>query len=215
MRSLGCASSHVRTKAEPDMKTLLNGRAGSLLLALAATSGCMTETPYQPDVAGQPVSGGYSETRRAEGRYTVNYVGNSLTSRDRVEGYLLYRAAELTLQNGYDWFLIVDRLTERDTNTYFQPDPFYRPWYGQRYGHWRPRWRYYRQGGGWSTWSPEGGDPFWADRLDVRTIERFEAHAEIIMHRGPLPAGEERALDARRVLQDLEPTIERPEGQPD
>jgi hypothetical protein len=54
------------------------------------------------------------------------------------------------------------------------------------------------------------GDPFWGDRLDIRTVERFEAHAEIVMRRGPVPAGEERAFDARKVIQDLGPTIERP-----
>lgn len=194
---------------------MLKGRVPGLLLALAATSGCMTATPYQPDLAGQPVAGGYSETRRAEGRYTVHFSGNSLTTRDRVEGYLLYRAAELTLQSGYDWFVILDRLTERDVSTYVQPDPFYRPWYGPRYGHWRPNWRYLRQGQGWSSWQPGQGDPFWTERLDIRTVERFEAHADIAMHRGTPPASEERAFDARRVMQDLQPTIERPERRPD
>lgn len=179
--------------------------AAALSVAVAA---CSTPTPYQPHIAGQRVSGGYSDIKLAEDRYRVTFEGNSLTSRDRVEGYLLYRAAELTLEQGADWFLIVDRLVERDAQTYVTPDPFYRPWYGPRYGNWRPYWRYYRQGFGWRDWY--GRDPFWADRVDVQTVERFEAHAEILTRRGPIPAGEERAFDARKVIQDLGPTIERP-----
>ena len=177
-------------------------------LAAATLSSCSTPTPYQPNIAGQRVAGGYSEKRLAGDRYRVDFSGNSLTSRDRVEGYLLYRAAELALGDGYDWFLIVDRLTERDTQTYVEPDPFYRPWYGNGYGWWRPHWRYYR--GGWYDWHPEWGGPFWGDTYDVRTIERFEAHAEILLRHGAIPADEPRAFDARRVLADLGPTIERP-----
>ena len=180
--------------------------AAALSVAVAA---CSTATPYQPDIAGQRVSGGYSDMKLAEDRYRVTFEGNSLTSRDRVEGYLLYRAAELTLEQGADWFLIVDRFVERDAQTYVTPDPFYRPWYGPRYGNWRPYWRYYRQGFGWRDWYG-GRDPFWADRVDVHTVERFEAHAEILTRRGPIPAGEERAFDARQVIEDLGPTIERP-----
>ena len=52
--------------------------------------------------------------------------------------------------------------------------------------------------------------PFWADRLDIPTIERFEADADIVMRRGPITAGEERAFDARQVMRDLGATIERP-----
>lgn len=180
-----------------------------LLVASVAASGCATMTPYQEDRPGQSVSGGYSDVAVGAGRYRVSFAGNSLTARDRVEGYLLYRAAELTVRDGYDWFLIVDRFTEHDTETYVRPDPFYRPYYGGGYGFWRPHWRY-SQGGRWGLWHPEWGGPFLGDAIDLQTIERFEAHAEIILRRGPIPAGEERAFDARRVMADLGPTIERP-----
>ena len=193
------------------MAHFLKARIALVACALAAGSltACTTATPYQPRVAGQRVEGGYSELQLADGRYRVDFAGNSLTSRDRVEGYLLYRAAELTVRDGYDWFLIVDRLTEHDVETYVEPDPFYDPWYGNGYGYWRPHWRYFR-GGSWRVWHPELGGAFWGDGVDMRTVERFEAHAEIVMRRGPLPAGEERAFEARRVLADLGPSIERP-----
>lgn len=185
------------------------------MLALLATlsftlAACATPTPYQPRMDGQRTSGGYSDVKLAEGRYRVRFVGNELTPRDRVEGYLLYRAAELTLEQGFEWFLIVDRHTEHDVRTYVAPDPFYRPWHGSGYGHWRPHWRYYHDTLGWRDWHPEYGDPFWGDRPELRTVEKFEADAEIVMHRGSPPQGGERAFAARRVIEDLAPTIERP-----
>lgn len=141
----------------------------------------------------------------------MRFHGNEMTSRNRVEGDLLYRAAELTIQNGCDWFLVVDRHTENDVSTYARPDPLYLPYYGGGYGYWRPHWRYYSPGLGWDIWHPEFGDPLWADRLDITTIESFEADAEIVMEKGPAPAGEERAIDARRVMAELGPKIVLPE----
>ncbi|HQT53900.1 MAG: hypothetical protein Q8N10_06020 [Phenylobacterium sp.] len=178
---------------------------------LAATLGaCATATPYQPNIRGQATSGGFSEVRLDADRFRVNFAGNSMTSRETVEGYLLYRAAELTVAQGYDWFSVVDRQTDRNARTYIEPDPFYRPWYGPGYNYWRPSWRYYGGGYGWRSWDPFFGDPFWADRMDVRTVERFEASAEIVMHRGRKPEGDTRAFDARAVMDNIGPRVLRP-----
>lgn len=190
-------------------------RLVSAMATLMLVGGCTTTaTPYQPyrgEAAGG-VHGGYSEQQLAPDKYLVRFHGNELASRDRVEGYMLYRAAELTLQRGFDWFTIADRHTEHDTQTYVAPDPLYNPWYGPGYEYWRPHWRYYQPGLGWDIWHPEFGRPFWRDRMDVRTIESFEAQAEITLHRGPVPQGERRAFDARKVIADLGPKIERPKS---
>lgn len=185
--------------------------AFAVVVAFAAgLAACATPTPYQPNIRGQSTSGGYSEMRLEENRFRVNFAGNSLTSRETVEGYLLFRAAELTVQNGYDWFSILDRQTDRDARTYVEPDPFYNPWYGPSYSYWRPSWRYYGRGYGWRTWDPFFGGPFWANRVDVRTVERFEASAEVVMGRGPKPADDVRAFDARAVMDNLRPRIQYP-----
>jgi len=184
------------------------GFAAALVLS-AGLAACATPTPYQPFVKGQTTSGGFSEVRLEPNRFRVTFAGNSLTTRETVEGYLLYRAAELTVQNGYDWFSVVDRNTDRKTRTYVEPDPFYRPWYGA-YGFWRPSWRYYGAGFGWRTWDPFWGDPFWGDRVDVRTIDKFEASAEVVMEKGAKPAGDVRAFDARAVMDNLRSRIQYP-----
>ncbi|MDP3660908.1 hypothetical protein [Phenylobacterium sp.] len=183
--------------------------AAALVLA-AGLAACATPTPYQPNRPGQAASGGYSEVRIEPNRWRVNFAGNSLTSRETVEGYLLFRAAELTVQQGDDWFAIVQRDTETNRQTYVEPDPFYRPWYGPSFGYWRPSWRYYGAGYGWRSWNPYFGDPFWADRVDVRTVERFEASAEVVTHRGQKPVADANAFDARAVIDNLGPRVVRP-----
>lgn len=125
---------------------------------------------------------------------------------------MLYRAAELTLQNGFDWFVVADHNTEHNVRTIVEPDPFYRPWYGPGYGSWRPDWRYYFPGGGWNEWYAGRGDPFWADRVDVHRVEAFEATADILMRKGPIPPTETRGIDAQRVIADLGPRVERPKS---
>jgi hypothetical protein len=182
-------------------------------LALSATlAACATATPYQPNVRGQAVSGGFTDVRLTDDRYRVTFSGNSLTNRDTVERYMLYRAAELTLTSGYDWFELDERRTDRDRQTYIEPDLLsssrFGPW---GYGYWQPQWRYYGRPYGWRTWDPFWGRPFFSDTYDVRTVEKFEASAEIILHRGPAPTGASRAFDARQVQANLEPTIIRPQ----
>jgi hypothetical protein len=186
---------------------LMAAAAAGLVLAGCATSG----TPYQPASAGRS-AGGYSEVRIAPDRYRVTFAGNTFTSRDTVEGYLLYRAAELTVDQGNDWFRIVDREMEREVRSEVTPDPFYRPWYGPGYVYWRPDWRYYRRSPGWSAWYPYAGDPFWATHVDVRQVERFEVTAEIVMGRGAAPSDDGRAFEAREIMARLGPTIRRPGG---
>lgn len=179
-------------------------RAGRLFvigLAFFATA-CATPTPYQPLGRGSIASGGYTEQRIEDNRYRVTFVGNQFTSRERVENYLLFRAAELTLQAGYDGFTIVQRNVERDVDTRVLP-----PLPGL-YPYWRPYWRYYGPAG-WRYWDPWLGDPFWASTIDVRTVERYEASAEIVMFRGRRP-DDPRSFDARQVIANLRPTVQMP-----
>jgi hypothetical protein len=189
-----------------------------LLVSLAAVAalgvgiaGCATPTPYQPNVPGTAQSGGFSERQLEANRFRVMFAGNSLTSRQTVESYLLYRSAELTVSQGYDWFTTADRNTEKMTQYYADPDPFYHSPYWNSWGYgWRPNWRYYGGGYGWRTWDPWGSDPFWGSRTDIREINRYEATAEIVMGRGAKPANDPAAFDARSVMQNLGPTIIRP-----
>lgn len=193
------------------MRLKTAGTALAIVLA-ALTAGCATyPTPYQPYVpeGGPGIHGGYSDQQLAPDRYIVRFHGNEFTSRERVEGGLLYRSAQLAVQNGYDSFVMVDRQTEHDVETYVRPDPFYNPWYGPSYVYWHPDWRYYVPGSGWNYWHP-GMGPFWRDRPDIMRVEAFEASAEVVLRKGPPPAGDPRAFDARKVIAELGPAMQPP-----
>ena len=173
--------------------------ATAMLLAACST----TPTPYQPyraEGAGG-VHGGFTEYRLGPDRFQVKFHGNEFTSRYRVENYLLYRAAELAVANGYDWFAITNRHTEHDVENYVRQSPW---------GYWQPHWRYYRSSNGWDVWHPEYGGPFWADHIDVTKVESFEVEAQIVMGKGAFT--DPKAFEARRVMAELGSTIELPRG---
>lgn len=198
------------------MKILRTGR--SLLMATAISgamlvAGCATETPYRPATGSGFYRTGFSERQVEANRFLVTFAGNTVTDRDTVERYLLFRAAELTLQNGFDYFVTVERQTDRQARTYSTPGGGFGPgWgYGGWGGYWGPSWRFYGQPwGGWGGWGPWGGG---FNDFDVRTVDRYEASAEIVMGRGEPPAGEVRAFRARDVVNRLGPTIVLPDQQ--
>jgi hypothetical protein len=189
-------------------KVLLAALASSTLMV----AGCATETTYRP-ATGQGFSRtGYSDRQIDDSRFLVSFAGNSVTSRDTVERYLFFRAAELTLQRGFDYFVMADRDTNLQSRTYTTPGIGSGFGYGGLGGYWGPSWRYYGRGFGWRSWSPFGGGygglggP-WANDFDVRTIDRYEATAEIVMRRGPIPTDNLRAFDARKVVETVGPTV--------
>ncbi len=174
----------------------MNSRMAALTAAIGLSLGlaaCETATPYQPFQRGTETWGGYSDQRLDANHIEVTFEGNTVTARSTVERYLLYRAAELTVAQGYDWFETVDRRTDvKGETTYWGGGP------GWGWGGWGPSWRFYG-GGGWGPWGPWGG---WGPGT-VSDVRQFEATAVVAMHHAPKPAGYPRALDAREVMNNL------------
>ncbi len=73
--------------------------AAAVLLVLVACA-----TPYQR----QGMRGGFSDYPLDVDTYVVTFKGNGYTSRERVEMFVHYRCAELTLETGHDSFIVVD-----------------------------------------------------------------------------------------------------------
>lgn len=193
----------------------------AIVAALATSTlmvaGCATETRYRPATGQGFYRTGYSERQIEPNRFLVSFAGNSVTARDTVERYLFFRAAELTLQQGYDYFLMADRDTNLQSRTYSTPGiggfgggGF---GYGGFGGYWGPSWRYRGRGFGWRSWDPWFGGGFgpWGNDFDVRTIDRYEAAAEIVMRKGPIPRDNIRAFDARKVVETVGPTVQLPD----
>lgn len=185
------------------MRRLLGAAVASLaLLALAA---CETATPYQPLNPAHATEGGYKDVQIEASRFRVSFTGNSATSRETVERYLLLRAAELTLAQGADWFETADRATDKKTQILASPDPMGCGWGpGWCGGYWGPHWSYYRRGA-WGAW-----DPWYRTPLELDEVSEYTASAEIVVGKGAKPAGDARAFDARDVLAHLSAGVQRP-----
>lgn len=168
-------------------QTLPRQLVGGTLLALAAAlTACATATPYQPSTAGY----GYDEQRIEQNRYRITFVGNSRTPKQTVENYLLFRAAELCLQAGYDYFVFASEATDANTR-YLQS---FNGYYGSYF------------------WYPH---PAFAASTSVSTpITEYEAQANVVMFSGKKKDDDVKAFDARQVRSNLEPAIRRPEDKP-
>lgn len=83
------------------MRTAILAALASPLILAACQS---TPNPYP--------NPGFYETRIEQDRYRLVYRAAPKMPRDRADDFALLRAAEMTLQNGYDWF----RITSRETS---------------------------------------------------------------------------------------------------
>lgn len=156
---------------------------GALLAAGLLLSACATVTPYQPLSEGE----GYAEQRIESTRYRVSFAGNSITPRETVENYLLFRAAELTLQQGYDYFVLTGGDTDSQTRYQQTVSAF--------------------GGFGWYSRYP-------AFDIGVATsnpITEYQAQAYVTMYKGKRPADAASAFDAREVRTNLGPLVRYPE----
>lgn len=158
-----------------------------------AACGSMGPTPYQPALGTEM---GYSDTMIESNRFRVSFKGNSLTNRETVENYLLFRAAELTLQQGYDHFTIADRDTDRERSIR-GGGPAY---YGSRldYIYFHPRY-------GWiGSYSPMWGPS------TQKEVTQYQASAEIVLGRGA-KGSDPNSFDAREVSKNLAGHVTRPD----
>lgn len=66
-------------------------------------------TPYQGRTN---VLGGYSSTKIQDGIYRVTFEGNSDATESRVADFAMLRSAEIALENGFSYFVILDGSTK-------------------------------------------------------------------------------------------------------
>jgi hypothetical protein len=157
-------------------------RHSALALCVLMAAACQTATPYGPAV--RPNGDGYTTQQLETNRFRVSFKGNSLTNRMTVDTYMLYRAAEVTLQNGGDYFVIVNKDVDKNTAYENYGDDLAWGW-----------------GGGWGWRGFGGGIDY------TRPISNYDAIADIVTYRGPKPAGNPHAYDAREVVNAVGPTV--------
>ena len=159
----------------------------AFLLVTLLLSACAGPQPslYQP-LAGRD---GYSEELLGKGLYRVSFQGNAATSRERVQEYTLYRAAELTLELGGERFAVHDKQTEQLIQVTRQT---YDAWGDPYYGPYDQRHRSYP------------GPTYQRERTTFRAMITIEPFS------GPIAPGGFQVYDARAVVAQFAPRIERP-----
>jgi hypothetical protein len=103
----------------------------SLTLLALAICGCAT--PY----GRHQLAGGYSEVRIQNDIYRIVFDGNGFIHKSAVDYYALVRAAELTVQQGRNYFRILGADTDVKTTNVFIPGQTFATsnTYGTGYGH--------------------------------------------------------------------------------
>jgi hypothetical protein len=165
-------------------------RNSAIALCLAVVAACATPTPYKE--AATMNDDGYTTQQIESNRFRISFRGNSLTTRQTVDTYMLYRAAEVTLQNGGEYFIIVNKDVDKNTGYENYGDDLAWGW-----------------GGGWGWRHGYGGygGPFRGGFDYSRPINSYDAIADIVTYRGPKPAANPYAYDAREVLNAIGPTV--------
>ena len=114
-----------------------------LLIPIIILAGCAT--PYQQS----SLLGGFKEIRLSDNSFRVTFKGNAYTSSDRASNYCLLRCAELCLENGYKYFVLISENAHIKNSTHTSPayaqtthignSSFTNVYGGQTYSHSKPR----------------------------------------------------------------------------
>jgi len=91
-------------------------RRVSAAIVLMALAGCATK--YQ---SGSEWGGGFTEVQLDRNMFKVSVNGNGSTSSERAQELALLRSADLTLQLGFSYFVIVDGSSREEVQTYTSP----------------------------------------------------------------------------------------------
>jgi hypothetical protein len=93
-----------------------------IILVITLLEGCATT--YQKE----GFAGGYSETQLGENIFQVLFRGNGYTKPERASDFTLLRSAEITIENGFRYFVVVE------SNEYSKQSSFTTPTTSQTTG---------------------------------------------------------------------------------
>lgn len=129
---------------------------------------------------------GYSDVPLDDNAYRVTYVGAKGTSLSDIDLYALYRCAELTVEKGYDYFVIVDRVDDANVSTEVSSNT-----------------------GTTATMGPKGVQMVPTSTTTVSSRTQHTAVRMIRVFHGTKPADNPMAFDARQLLRNLDTEIEK------
>ncbi len=65
--------------------------------------------------------GGYSESQLQEDTFRVSFKGNAFVDKEKAQDYLLLKCAEITLDHGFDYFIILGEEDSTAVSSYTTP----------------------------------------------------------------------------------------------
>jgi hypothetical protein len=167
------------------------------ILGLGTLAGCAPTPPYfGPRDADH--STGYTDEKLDQNRYRITYIGNSSTTRETVEDFLMLRSAQVVAQAGGHYFMFDMRDTKART-TYLTDFEGFPGW-----GPPGPPFGWY-----WHSW------PYYDDQqAESRPITQYHAYAEIVLLTDAQAAKEPRSIDAQSIIEHLGPKAAPPPPPP-
>lgn len=160
----------------------------SVAFAAVAVSGCAT--PYQQS----SFRGGYSDVRIDSNTVMVSFRGNAFTGRQTAQSYLLYRSAQVTINDGYDYFVVENGDIETKHGFISTPSTYQSTTSVSAYGIGNSA---FGQAQTTGTIHPGQTVPY----------TKYGAHAVIKMFKGKKPADDPQAYDAHEVIQYMGPQV--------
>jgi hypothetical protein len=157
------------------------------LVIIELLVGCAT--PYQP----RGLAGGFSEIQLDQNTVRVFFRGNAKTPPDTIETYTLYRCAEVTLEKGFDYFIIVESGMDVQHGAIVSPGSY------QSTTNVTSMSPGYATGTTTGTYTPSVVTPF----------RKFGSATTIKLFRGEKPANLTNAYSAQELKTYLEPNIKR------
>ena len=142
--------------------------------------------------------GVFMATKKGATGYHLVVAAHKFTSRDDVEKYLAWRAADLALSDNGSWFTFTQIRTKADTVPAPKRDPG-APRHSFQMANFQPVWRYKVKGADWKSWSPYTGAAFFADGIKVEDITEFEASADIVVRKGVMDDADPLSYEAGAV----------------
>ncbi len=162
-----------------------------IALCFGGLLGCAQPTFYSPAVNGY----GYAERKVEPGHYQVVFAGNHKTRRETAHQYVLFRAAQLADQEGYDYVVVNDQSQRIERYGDLRSRPTQRVDLGLEDGYGGP--------GGFGNRNNDD------DRVRS-TVERYQAILDVSFYKDEesVPASKREVYKTDEVLADLAKTIE-------
>lgn len=193
-----CASAGISLAADPPTPASTPAKPAP---AQASADNLPMVPPAKPGV--------FTATKKGADRYHLVVAGHKFSTRNDIEKYLAWRAADLTMEQKASWFTFVETRAKTDTAPVSKRDPA-----GLRYSfrmeYFRPVWRYKTKASpAWKSWSPFAGAAFITD--DPKSITDFEVSADIVLHKGQMDDANPLAFEAGAVSDLLINQVSPPE----